>query len=67
MCGRFTLISDLSEIVDTFDVSSVEYEYKPRYNIAPSQTIAVINGATENGCWKDIDGGLFHFGPKILR
>lgn len=44
MCGRFTLISDLSEIVDTFDVSSVEYEYKPRYNIAPSQTIAVING-----------------------
>ena len=66
MCGRFTLISDLSEIVDTFDVSSVEYEYKPRYNIAPSQTIAVINGSGK----RVLEGyrwGLFHFGPKILR
>ncbi|MFB4321620.1 SOS response-associated peptidase [Priestia sp. BR_2] len=67
MCGRFTLISDLSEIVDTFDVSSVEYEYKPRYNIAPSQTIAVINGSSGKRVLEGYRWGLIPFWAKDIK
>lgn len=44
MCGRFTLTSELSDILATFSVKKedVLYEYSPRYNIAPSQTVAVM-------------------------
>ncbi|WP_408976310.1 SOS response-associated peptidase [Paenibacillus jiagnxiensis] len=42
MCGRFTLVADESEVFETFSVERVDYEYSPRYNVAPSQTIAAI-------------------------
>ncbi|OMF76640.1 SOS response-associated peptidase [Paenibacillus glucanolyticus] len=67
MCGRFTLISDLSEIVDTFDVSSVQYEYKARYNIAPSQTIAVINGSSGKRVLEGYRWGLVPFWAKDIK
>ncbi len=53
MCGRFTLTADLNIIQDAFPfvhmpegLSSV---YQPRYNIAPTQPVAVIanNGKNE--------------------
>lgn len=45
MCGRFTLTSDLSDILTTFSINkeNVLFEYSQRYNIAPSQTVAVIS------------------------
>ncbi|MNC66593.1 SOS response-associated peptidase family protein [Paenibacillus graminis] len=43
MCGRFTLTIDLSELLDMFSVDQAMYDYAPRYNIAPSQTIAIIS------------------------
>lgn len=42
MCGRFTLTADIADVMNTFSVDSKNYEYTPRYNIAPSQTISVI-------------------------
>lgn len=42
MCGRFTLYTPLGEIVSRFAVEVVQAELRPRYNLAPTQEIAVI-------------------------
>lgn len=42
MCGRYTLAVPLSNLVDAFDVHPPEFEYRPRYNIAPSQEAPVV-------------------------
>lgn len=67
MCGRFTLISDISEIEDTFAVDRIDYEYRPRYNIAPSQTIAVINGNSGKRVLEGYRWGLVPFWAKDIK
>jgi putative SOS response-associated peptidase YedK len=45
MCGRFTLTTDLKEIADRFSAPSPSDELsvlKPRYNIAPPQSVIVV-------------------------
>ncbi len=42
MCGRFIVLSDLEEVQLTFDLNQVKTEVKPSYNIAPTQSIAVV-------------------------
>lgn len=42
MCGRYTLSVPLSNLVDAFDISPPDFDYKPRYNIAPTQEAPVI-------------------------
>ena len=42
MCGRYTLSVPLSNLVDAFDISPPEFDYRPRYNIAPTQEVPVI-------------------------
>jgi putative SOS response-associated peptidase YedK len=43
MCGRFTLTLDPAEVQQAFDLSTPPpTELAPRYNIAPSQAVAVI-------------------------
>ena len=42
MCGRYTLISPLDDLLDVFGVPEVHFEYRPRYNIAPSQDAPVL-------------------------
>jgi putative SOS response-associated peptidase YedK len=43
MCGRFTLTLDPDEVQQAFDLSTPPpAELAPRYNIAPSQAVAVI-------------------------
>lgn len=47
MCGRFSF-SPLSKIIeDRFDVK-VDQQYKPRFNCAPSQNLAVISSNSPN-------------------
>ncbi len=41
MCGRFSFL-DIGRIRETFDLTGAIPELVPRYNVAPSQTIAVI-------------------------
>ena len=43
MCGRFTLITNLGAIAARFGVSRFLEEVGPRYNIAPTQTVIVVN------------------------
>lgn len=42
MCGRFTLTAELSELQRAFPWTEFPAEIVPRYNIAPSQPVAVI-------------------------
>jgi len=42
MCGRFTLTYTVQEVQKEFDVDKVIDEFKPSYNIAPSQPIPVV-------------------------
>lgn len=47
MCGRYTLISNIEKIADTFGVEPV-LTTGPRYNIAPTQDVVALvkNGST---------------------
>jgi len=42
MCGRYTLTADADSIQLAFNLASVDGYEMPRYNIAPSQQLAVI-------------------------
>lgn len=42
MCGRYTLTAVADELVETFDVPSLELEYRPRYNVAPGQDCPIV-------------------------
>ena len=46
MCGRFSF-SPLAKIIeDRFDIKVNKSNYKPRYNCAPSQDLAVVSNAS---------------------
>lgn len=49
MCGRFTLHHSLEEVAARFQLQQIEYNLQPRYNIAPSQPLAVIRQEAETG------------------
>lgn len=42
MCGRFVLTANPEAIQNAFDLTSVPASLEPRYNIAPTQPVAVI-------------------------
>ncbi|MBU2260633.1 MAG: SOS response-associated peptidase [Proteobacteria bacterium] len=42
MCGRFVLLTDLSVIVESFDIRDIACDYKPNDNISPGQRIAAV-------------------------
>jgi putative SOS response-associated peptidase YedK len=42
MCGRYTLAAGVDELVETFGVPLPEFEWAPRYNIAPGQRAPVV-------------------------
>jgi putative SOS response-associated peptidase YedK len=43
MCGRFTLTTNLGAIAQRFGMARFLEEIGPRYNIAPTQTVIVVN------------------------
>lgn len=42
MCGRFTLFHDEVEVQERFEVTDCYFKVQPRYNIAPTQTVAIV-------------------------
>ena len=42
MCGRYSLTTPIDDLVEVFDVPPVAFDYRPRYNIAPSQNVPVV-------------------------
>lgn len=70
MCGRYTLAAPEGALLETFDVPTLTFEYRPRYNIAPGQDAPVVAedrdgrriGLLEWGflpAWKDEPTGPF--------
>ncbi len=55
MCGRFTLASDTERISDAFSNMQIQMDLSPRYNIAPSQDVAVIANTKENEGGKNVE------------
>ena len=50
MCGRFTLISNISELQLRFEFAMDSPELQPRYNIAPTQQVlTVVNDGERRG------------------
>ena len=47
MCGRFTIMLDASEAKEAFDLQAVPADWRPRFNVAPSQLVAVVVSADE--------------------
>jgi putative SOS response-associated peptidase YedK len=45
MCGRFTLTLDPGELQETLNLGEITFEYTPRYNIAPTQPVAIVRDA----------------------
>jgi putative SOS response-associated peptidase YedK len=43
VCGRFTLTADLEALAKRFSVPPATYRYSPRFNIAPTQDVVVVN------------------------
>ena len=48
MCGRFTLTVDPGQLQDTFPWVSIPDDISPRFNIAPSQPVAVVPNDGQN-------------------
>lgn len=48
MCGRFTLTAEISALQDSFPWLYIPPELSPRYNVAPSQPVAVAPNEGEN-------------------
>ena len=42
MCGRFILVSEYENILSHFEIDGPAYDWKPRYNIAPTQPCLTI-------------------------
>ena len=68
MCGRFVLMSPGSLVAEQFKLSQ-EPVLEPRYNIAPSQPVAVIRQDTESGSRElaMLRSGLVPFWSKDLK
>lgn len=45
MCGRFTIMLDADELQETLELNSVPDDWRPRYNVAPTQPVAVVRDA----------------------
>jgi putative SOS response-associated peptidase YedK len=56
MCGRFTLTADPGVLQEAFPVIKIQLPLKPRYNIAPTQSVAVIANTP------DYSLNYFHWG-----
>ena len=52
MCGRFTLTADISTLQDSFPFvhmpEGMQGDMQPRYNIAPTQPVAVVPNDGKN-------------------
>ena len=56
MCGRFTLTINGDQVAQVLELGSVPQEMEPRYNIAPTQSVAVVTDSDD----RDIQ--LFRWG-----
>lgn len=56
MCGRFTLSLDPGDLQEELNLGSIPMEMRPRFNIAPTQPVAVV----QDGATRDV--AMFYWG-----
>lgn len=56
MCGRFTITLDPADLQQEFNLGDLPEEWKPRYNVAPTQNIPVVKEETK----RDVE--MMHWG-----
>jgi putative SOS response-associated peptidase YedK len=65
MCGRYTIITDVRELADDFGAEiDPGFQLKPRYNVAPSQTVPVIAVQEGKRILRGMHWGLVPFWAK---
>ena len=45
MCGRFTIMLDADELKETLELGNLPEDWRPRFNVAPTQPVAVVADA----------------------
>jgi putative SOS response-associated peptidase YedK len=76
MCGRYSIFASPAEIETHFD-ATVDYEFRPRYNAAPRQSLPILRDATPSSItesrwgllpeWADDEsGGLINARAETL-
>jgi putative SOS response-associated peptidase YedK len=58
MCGRFSQFHSTEQIVQRFMVHAATFDFGPRYNIAPSQTLPAIVAQDDQVILKSFQWGL---------
>ena len=58
MCGRFVLLTDLSVIVESFDIQDVACEWRSGSNITPGQNILAVIRREDRNVLVDFRWGL---------
>ncbi|MCL5098397.1 MAG: SOS response-associated peptidase [Candidatus Omnitrophica bacterium] len=66
MCGRYTLRNTPDELTERFALSKLLFEVTPRYNIAPTQTVAAVV-ANGGRCLVGYRWGLVPFWAKDTK
>ena len=52
MCGRFTITLDADELKESMELSSLPNDWRPRFNVAPTQLVVVVTDANiRQGEW----------------
>lgn len=67
MCGRYTLAVEEEDLVQPFDIDDVQYEITPRYNIAPTQTVAGVRSDHGKRILQGFHWGLLPFWAKTKK
>lgn len=67
MCGRFTLTVDIQIIKEIFQLSTYDFDYVPRYNIAPGQNILAITEVSGKRSLSYMKWGLVPHWAKDLK
>ncbi len=58
MCGRYTLTKPIKNIKSHFNIQQTQFDFKPRYNIAPTQNLPVVLNQNENVQLVEMSWGL---------
>ncbi|KMM35913.1 SOS response-associated peptidase [Guptibacillus hwajinpoensis] len=65
MCGRFSLTTELDQLIERFQIEQMSIDdYVPRYNIAPSQQIPAVIKADGGNRLGTLRWGLIPFWAK---
>ena len=51
MCGRYSLIADLQDLIFQFEFDGADFEHLPRYNVAPTQPVITVTN--REGRWAE--------------